>query len=250
MFLEHAYFELPEDQDTVIWRYMDFTKFVSILETSTLFFPTPDQLNDPYEGYWSVPTLNEFLAGDSEYTDVPMSRDVIKSQVEHSRTEIGVSCWHINEHESAAMWKLYLMSYEGIAIRSTVGHFVDVLEQSTQHNVYAGKVKYIDYETEQIHQPLSFNTFMTKRTCFEHERELRAIALQMKTDENGRRSWTDEPIKNQGISIPIDVKALIECVYVAPHSPRWFQSLVEKLLLRYGVNDVPVNRSELYDAPM
>ena len=36
-----------------------------------------------------------------------------------SRDCTAVNCWHINEHESAAMWDLYLKSNEGIAIQST-----------------------------------------------------------------------------------------------------------------------------------
>ena len=30
-----------------------------------------------------------------------------------------INCWHMNDHESAAMWKLYLKSNEGIAVQST-----------------------------------------------------------------------------------------------------------------------------------
>ena len=26
--------------------------------------------------------------------------------------EVAVNCWHLNEHESAAMWKVYLKSNE------------------------------------------------------------------------------------------------------------------------------------------
>ncbi len=31
-----------------------------------------------------------------------------------------VSCWHENETESEAMWKLYLKSGDGVAIQTTV----------------------------------------------------------------------------------------------------------------------------------
>lgn len=34
-----------------------------------------------------------------------------------------VSSWHMNEHESTAMWRLYLKSDEGLAIRTTVVEF-------------------------------------------------------------------------------------------------------------------------------
>jgi len=36
------------------------------------------------------------------------------------RRYVFVNPWHKNEFESAAMWKLYLKSEEGVAIRTTV----------------------------------------------------------------------------------------------------------------------------------
>jgi len=42
------------------------------------------------------------------------------------RDELYVSCWHSNQHESAAMWALYSRT-SGIAIRTTAGRFVRAL---------------------------------------------------------------------------------------------------------------------------
>lgn len=38
----------PPSEDLVIWRYMDFTKFVSLLETRSIFFVRVAQLDDPF----------------------------------------------------------------------------------------------------------------------------------------------------------------------------------------------------------
>jgi len=38
-----------------------------------------------------------------------------------------INCWHMNDHESAAMWKLYLKSDEGIAIQSTYRKLKDAI---------------------------------------------------------------------------------------------------------------------------
>jgi hypothetical protein len=40
----------PERLDVPVWRYLDFTKFVSMLENGGLFFPTVAKLHDPFEG--------------------------------------------------------------------------------------------------------------------------------------------------------------------------------------------------------
>jgi len=36
--------------ETVLWRYLDFTKFVSMLDSSSLFFTRCDLFDDPFEG--------------------------------------------------------------------------------------------------------------------------------------------------------------------------------------------------------
>lgn len=39
MYEEHPLMTVPTD-DTIIWRYMDFTKFVSMLHMGCLYFPS------------------------------------------------------------------------------------------------------------------------------------------------------------------------------------------------------------------
>ena len=63
MFVRHPAFEQPSDENVSLWRYMDFTKFISLLETSCLYFCRADRLrlDDPFEG--SFPKLEyEYLA--------------------------------------------------------------------------------------------------------------------------------------------------------------------------------------------
>jgi len=52
----HDSFKPPANSSARIWRYMDFTKFVFMLETSSLWFSRTDKLGDPFEG--SIPQLN------------------------------------------------------------------------------------------------------------------------------------------------------------------------------------------------
>ena len=41
----------PPSPDATLWRYMDFTKFASVLEKQSLFFARANELEDPFEGY-------------------------------------------------------------------------------------------------------------------------------------------------------------------------------------------------------
>ncbi|HLN88509.1 MAG TPA: hypothetical protein VK253_00420, partial [Candidatus Binatia bacterium] len=38
------------NSDTLLWRYMSFTKFVPLLEKRALFFCRSDKIGDPFEG--------------------------------------------------------------------------------------------------------------------------------------------------------------------------------------------------------
>ena len=58
MYEEHPVFNPPPD-DAILWRYMDFTKFVSLLEKQALFFARADKLGDSFEG--SLSQVNKTL---------------------------------------------------------------------------------------------------------------------------------------------------------------------------------------------
>ena len=62
MYKEHPSFDSPPD-NAVLWRYIDFTKFVSLLDRKALFFVRADKLGDPFEGTLpdaNVKALTEF----------------------------------------------------------------------------------------------------------------------------------------------------------------------------------------------
>ena len=42
--------------DTLVWRYLDFTKHISLLDETALFFGIANTLGDPFER--SVPAIN------------------------------------------------------------------------------------------------------------------------------------------------------------------------------------------------
>ena len=50
--IEKSIFTAPNDPNIHIWRYMDFTKFVSMLQKGGLIFSRADKLGDPFEGFY------------------------------------------------------------------------------------------------------------------------------------------------------------------------------------------------------
>ncbi|CAN5355740.1 DUF2971 domain-containing protein [soil metagenome] len=248
MFQPHPIFIQPENDAIKVWRYMDFTKFVSLIDSRQLYFTRADKFEDPFEG--SFPKMNiqdrqsffnrpEFQ-GDENYGLLNLER-FHKKMAEY----IAINCWHMNEHESAAMWKLYLKSDEGIAIQSTYSR----LRQSFIDNktIYLGTVKYIDYETELIiNSTNSFSPFVHKRKSFEHEKEVRAlIEILPEGDTINLNQTTIE----YGIKIEVALETLIDKIYVAPSAPNWLADLVKAVVNKYEHN-FEVVHSALNGRPM
>lgn len=235
----------PEDDSTKLWRYMDFTKFVSILENKGIFFPRADNLGDPFEGSVSIANqkLRPFIYKHTElFPDDSHTGELIRQL----REWVVISCWHINNHESAGMWNLYAKSEEAICIQSTYKRLCSCLPEKSR----IGLVRYVDYGSEWIPESNLLAPFMYKRKSFEHEKELRAVINLRAMDKSGLRlSDIEEEPPTGGIWVPTDLNTLIEKVYVAPYAPKWFGELIKNVVKTYGL-DKPVIKSSLDDEPI
>lgn len=99
MYKENPNINLPENCDTVVWKYLDLSKFLDLLMSKKLFMSRSDKFEDQYEGTFSEPTFEE-IRKISENN--PEFLDIYKSQ----RKNVVISGWHINEYESFAMWQI------------------------------------------------------------------------------------------------------------------------------------------------
>ena len=227
MYKLHPAFITPSS-GAVLWRYMDFTKFVSLLERKALFFAKASQLGDPFEGSLATSTLAEIQRMGL------VNPEVLREDLRQARDRHLVNCWHEGDHESAAMWKLY---GEHIAIRSTSDRFCRSFV--CEEDIYVGEVLYVDYETANISLNDLFNLYLHKRHNFEHEREVRAVTS---VKEGATAAWG-------GQYYAVDVEVLIEQVVVAPYAQEWFIELVQAVAEKYGLQ-APVRRSALGVAPI
>tara|TARA_R110002111_G_scaffold162491_3_gene228896 strand:- start:1759 stop:2919 length:1161 start_codon:yes stop_codon:yes gene_type:complete len=219
----------PTNTNPKIWRYMDFTKFMSLLEESSLFFSCVALLNDPFEGSFSK--LNKALRPLMYKGKDP---EELSSLIVKLRNEVAVNCWHASEYESAAMWELYAKSEESVCIQSTYQKLSSVLEGKAE----IGNVQYVDYTNEFIPENDPYLAFLHKRKSFEHEREIRGVIKKLDGNNSGN-----------GVMVKINVHDLIDNIYVSPNSPRWFYELIKKTIKRYNLTK-PVIQSSLSDDPV
>ncbi len=199
VYTEHPYCKSPSDE-AVIWRYMDLSRFVSLLQRQALFFSTIRQLKslDPYEGILTVhsktfpilPSAEDetkyIETGYLSHTQISLRQFHVEHGEPLIKNFIAVNCWHINEVQSAAMWQLYSNYNQGIAIQSTFKRLRESFSENKKtprfpHGqivpVSIGTVDYIDYDKDRNNPGNLFSVCLTKRKSFEHEHELRAITL-------------------------------------------------------------------------
>jgi hypothetical protein len=255
---DHPVFTPPENADASIWRYMDFTKFVAMLDSGALFFSRADLLGDPFEGSYSRANLS---LRPTWYAKYGLPEESWRGLEQARRREVQstfINAWHCREHESAAMWRLYLKADEGIAVRSTFRRLCNSFD-GCEREVYVGLVQYVDYDLDPMPEGNAFWPFVHKRQSFEHERELRAVISDPEAAESARRVEAASDLEKaldpsiepppEGLEIAVPLATLIERIYVAPTAPGWFRDLVERVASKYALT-AAVLQSDLTGTPV
>jgi hypothetical protein len=232
--MSHA---LPPQE--TIWRYMNFTKFVDLLSTQTLFFCRADRFDDPFEGSLSRLEQARQLSDLAQYDDSIKAREQADPYYKRVRRHTYINCWHLSEYESEALWSLYIRAGEGVAIKSSRQSVHAALEKQTEvEGIWSWPIEYIDFANDSSPMWGGHRAFRFKRRSFEHEKELRFLH---QADED------KPPPHDYGLRIRIDLAELVQAVYVAPTSPQWFHDLTLNICTRLGL-EVPVHKSELASA--
>lgn len=256
---EHGVFVAPENLDATIWRYLDFTKFVALLSTESLFFARVDTFDDSFEGSYTVGNLevrDEFAKrhapafGQTRAEMLATDSHVALRQ----REEVFANCWNMSERESAAFWGLYVPPEGGVAVRSTVHRLIKAIGQSEPapglYPVFVGEVIYIDYDEEILPQGNLLYPFVHKRKSFEFESELRAVIAWESDYEDvgdvppgGRLEMRKRQPPPLGLSLAVDLTELVAAIYVSPTAPPWFGALVRSVVAHYACSAEVVQSS-------
>ena len=244
------------DPDTTLWRYMDFAKFVALLEQRAIYFARADRLGDTFEGaagttdrrpQWDAFYLDFFRQAVSTapgQTEPPSTAYVEQEAArllrefstigDRDRHRTFVSCWHANTGESEALWRLYCPPpMMGVAIRTTARLLIDALGDDP--HIKLGRVQYVDFRKAfaGFHDRIYW-----KRKSLSHEAEVRAVVQRFDVQED------------LGLAMPVDVQKLLLSVVPSPFTSSWFTSLVGSTMRRFGVDgDSKIAQSELLAEP-
>jgi len=227
MYVNSPDINLTDNDNLVVWKYLDLSKFLDMLLSQKLFMSRSDKFEDQYEGTFSEPTFEEIkkIAANN-----PKFLDYYKSH----REKVMVSSWHANEYESFAMWQIFTKNNEGLAIQSTIGRLKKALEVEKHIKQYIGEVNYIDYKKEYIPFEDTFFPFLFKRKSFQYEREIRIIS-----DVSNSKISIDD-----GLKIDVTINQLIEKIYIHPKSENWYKNLVVEMVKKLGYK-IEIEKSDL-----
>lgn len=135
-------YEVPRPSD-VLWRYMDLSKLIYLIAKRALYFPSAECFPDNFEGAkgsldrkskWDDFYLNFFKKAVStapgqspQFNDesyITQEAQRLLAELHYmgaqSRKNTYISCWHMSDYESEAMWKLYSKdNTNAVAIQTT-----------------------------------------------------------------------------------------------------------------------------------
>jgi O-phosphoseryl-tRNA(Cys) synthetase len=222
---------------------MNLDRFKEFVETKSIFFPKAQTFlkDDLLECAVSIrsnknwlsnlrtiayPTFDNELDGLSE--EEKKQKVELKKQEEIAdnkdfRDKVLISCWHANDYESAAMWKLYKGDryYRTVAISISMCNLRNALPKP----IHIGEVEYVDYEKV---YPTKIRAFK-KRVSYEHEKEIRAVIFPEHI-ENDKIKDTLVKEKENGLLIKLAEKYLEFKVYISPWSSQKFKKDVRKFI--------------------
>lgn len=242
---------------TALWRYMDFSKFMAMLMQKGLYLPRASSMDDKFEGaaglarrehVWDEHYLEryrEIVSGPGPNgTPITASPEEIEREAQRllrstkaaavSSRSRPISCWHANAGESEAQWRLYCPPHTvGIAVKSSVDRLWNAM--SAEPKAVVGRVHYLDFNT--AFAVTGRDRIFCKRASLSHEREVRAVILE----DDGHEDTS-------GRLVGCDLAALIEVVVLSPFAPEWFGRMLSDVISMCGWS-IPVVESELLAPP-
>ncbi|MDI2585831.1 DUF2971 domain-containing protein [Psychrobacillus sp. NEAU-3TGS] len=246
------------ENNPTIWKFMSIDKFDFLLKNKALFFAKPSAFIDPLEGSYSNWDIKRF--DDDKITKVTPRVEMKKIQ-EFS----AISCWHMNDYESAGMWDLYIHSDDGIAIKTNYKSLINSIND-LRYKIFSGRLQYINF-LEEMTSVNIFDTLFYKRKSFSHENELRLMVVASRIDEGLLESLFEKeevPIEEwqvrmdileeqsyeffneKGTIVSCKIDELIQAVYVSPKSTPTVVEKIKLMALENGLSPEKVIQSDLY----
>lgn len=253
-----------------LWRYYDLIKFLTLIN-GELYFARADTFKDKYEGAIPKQTFQSIIENFKDYGTAKNKTDIItefQKIFNEKRKKAAISCWHINDTESAAMWELYAKAGFGIAVNTTTERLSNSLAIPHGYKMTMSQVNYIDFDkendTDYIYNELL--PFKNKRKEFIFENEFRIILYKEGKESTTVPSCQNETIladkvsqrfhfgleklPQEGIKVKVDPSEIILEILASPHMKKYEVQEIRRLLdiINHNNNtNFTIRHSDIYD---
>lgn len=209
--------------DEVIWRYMPLERLFVALWTTSLHFSPLCTMEDKSEGELPPLALEEIKKElprlMPEGTGRRDAETTAATMVRQRNTDVCINCWYLDKSESLEMWQKFAPK-NGVAIQSTIRSLASCLG-ACDTPIRIIPVGYFRPEEEdEYSSEARYGNVFIKRSKYENERELRAVAYRTNI--------------GCGFDIHVDVERLIERLVLSPELEDWAVPVIEKTVRLYG----------------
>ena len=236
--MPNVYLKVDEDfkKDQKLWRYMDLSKFVSMIEKNALWLARADTFRDKHEGRFpdEMREIIEHAYEGFDDNDKSAVKDADDYQ-DYLLKNTFISCWHKNFDENMVMWEIYGKDNNAIAVQTTVRNMEQSIDASnmTGHSLILKSVIY--QHADEISGVLPYEEcFFRKRPHFSFEEEVR-ISLDTYSRYNPSKKTA------HGHELPVNIFELFEKILILPDSPDWFMDVINSIKNKYEIH-APVSR--------
>lgn len=241
--LRHPSFPQPPDPLIRAWRYMDFSRLLSLIIDGQLYFRRVDLLQDKFEGAvtpTSKPAVREAFKRVLQGKDPVYWTDArIEARVDFdfgpfqtARQSSYVNCWRLGNRESDAMWRIYCPGGAGIAITLTYQALRDSVDDD---HCYIGRIAYRNFDKDVMEFGNAFNGVMSKRDEFDYEQEARILYHYKEMV-----GWADTPTTPgaypvslagpEFVLVPWSIADHAEAIVVSPYTEKWQTDIIRETI--------------------
>ncbi len=252
----HPSFPQPQDENSLVWRYLTFDKFKWLAEESRLYMPSLLDFEDQLEGRSPNGQKNWWIEAADSQQDPDSKKIVldnftkIEGFAESFRRKYFVSCWHLNDLESPEMWRRYANLPSCVAIQTSYKKLAALLPEY----LYIGVVRYINYEKDRL--PETFNLFdyvMHKdANQFGFESEVRVLGFPpIEAFQNDHKHFMSNLFhkdagKDALVFAPsIQLSVLLDDVIIHPHSSLEDQNVIIDLCEKHKLPVPKISKCNL-----
>lgn len=220
---------------------MSIEQFLAVVESKSLAMRRVVDWEDPNEAYCLRRTVN-FLKEFHSKKGKPNDEEFEEYAKSIRDRTYGIS--FTRKDESDALWRVFSPNKSGVQLKTTVSKLKNAIESGENYCMYViGKISYEKLRPASIDgtdlDDISLQPFFIKDVPFEHEQEVRLVAMSIKESKN-EINWP------KSIKIPIGA-SLISKVTIDPRAEDWIVNAIMSYCKGNSwLNGIPVNQSLLY----